>query len=65
MGELLLICFINHLGALTVKPFYIHLPGFAYSMTAYGHNRRDAIARFRTQHGYARMPKGFSVWEAK
>lgn len=48
-----------------MKPFYIHLPGFAYSMTAYGHNRRDAIARFRTQHGYARMPKGFSVWEAK
>jgi hypothetical protein len=27
-------------------------------------NRKDAIARFRHQHGLTRMPKGYGIWEA-
>lgn len=33
-------------------------------MDAYGLNRRDAIARFRKNQGFGRMPKGFAIWEA-
>lgn len=45
-----------------IKCFYVHIPGWVYAMTAYGTNKRDAVARFRKQHGMVRMPKGYSVW---
>lgn len=47
-----------------MKCFYIHIPGWAHAMTAYGVNKRDAVARFRKQHGMVRMPKGYGIWLA-
>jgi len=47
-----------------MKRYYIHICGWAHSMTAYGNGKRDAIARFRKQHGMNRMPKGYGIWEA-
>jgi len=48
----------------TMKAFYVHIPGWAHSMNAYGMSKRDAINRFKHQHGMLRMPKGFGIWEA-
>jgi hypothetical protein len=45
-----------------MKCFYIHIPGWAYAMTAYGVNKRDAVARFCKQHRMTRMPKGYGIW---
>lgn len=47
-----------------MKRFYVHIPGWAHSMTEYGFNKKDAIARFRHRHGMARMPRGYGIWEA-
>jgi len=47
-----------------VKHYYIQVPNWIYAMDAYGLNRRDAIARFRKNQGFGRMPKGFAIWEA-
>jgi hypothetical protein len=47
-----------------MKQYSVHIPGWVYAMTAYGTTRRDAIARFRSQHGLRRMPKGYAIWEA-
>jgi hypothetical protein len=47
-----------------MKHYYIQVPGWIYSMSAYGTNKRDAIAKFRSNQGFGRMPKGFSIWEA-
>ena len=47
-----------------MKAYYIHIPGWAHSMTAYGMNKRDAVARFRHKHGMLRMPRGYGIWEA-
>jgi hypothetical protein len=44
--------------------YYVRVPGWAHAMTAYGMGKRDAIARFRKQHGFRRMPKGYGIWEA-
>jgi hypothetical protein len=44
--------------------FFVHIPGWAYSMTVYGYNKRDAIARFRAENGLDRMPKGYAIWGA-
>lgn len=45
-----------------MKQFSIHIPGWVYSMTCYGINKKDAIVRFKQQHGMARMPRGYSIW---
>jgi hypothetical protein len=42
--------------------FYVHVPGWAHSMTACGHDERDARDRFRKQHGMLRLPKGTKFW---
>jgi hypothetical protein len=47
-----------------MKTYYVHIPGWAHSMTAYGMNKRDALDRFKKQQGFARMPKGYGIWEA-
>lgn len=47
-----------------MKNYNIHIPGWIYCMTAYGMNKRDAIARFRLKHYLSRMPKGYAIWEA-
>lgn len=47
-----------------MKKYHIHIPGWAYSMTAYGVNKRDCLTRFKKQHGMLRMPKGYGVWES-
>ena len=47
-----------------MNKFFVHVPGWVHSMTAYGFNKRDAVARFRAQHGLRRMPKGYGIWEA-
>lgn len=47
-----------------MKRFYVHIPGWAHSMTAYGFNKKDAVKRFKHQHGMIRMPRGYGIWEA-
>ena len=47
-----------------MKRFHIHIQGWGYAMTCYGHNRRDAIDRFKTQHNIRRMPNGYAIWES-
>jgi hypothetical protein len=47
-----------------MKNYYLHIPGWSHSMTAYGMNKRDAINRFKKQHCMIRMPKGYGIWEA-
>jgi len=47
-----------------MKKYSIHIPSWVYAMTCYGTSRRDAIARFRNQNGFNRMPKGYAIWEA-
>lgn len=49
---------------LIMKNYYLHIPGWAHSMTAYGMNKRDAVDRFKKQHCMIRMPKGYGIWEA-
>jgi hypothetical protein len=44
--------------------YCIHIPAWVYAMTAYGASRKDAIARFKHQHGLTRMPRGYGIWEA-
>lgn len=47
-----------------MKAFFIHIPGWAHSMNAYGVNKKDAVRRFKHQHGIVRMPNGYGIWEA-
>lgn len=47
-----------------MKHFYLHIPGWAHSMSTYGFNKRDAINRFKHRHGMKRMPAGYGIWEA-
>lgn len=47
-----------------MKNYYIHIQGWAHSMNAYGMSKRDALNRFKYQHGMLRMPKGYAIWEA-
>jgi hypothetical protein len=42
--------------------YYIHVPGWTHSMTAYGMDKRDALNRFKHQHGISRMPRGYGIW---
>jgi hypothetical protein len=46
-----------------MKKYSIHIQGWVYAMTAYGANKRDALNRFKQQHGIARMPRGSAIWE--
>jgi hypothetical protein len=47
-----------------MKNYFIHIQGWVYSMNAYGINKKDALKRFKQQHGLLRMPKGYGIWEA-
>lgn len=47
-----------------MKKYYLHIPGWAHAMTAYGDSKKDAVIRFKKQHGIIRMPNGFGIWEA-
>lgn len=47
-----------------MKRYFVHIPSWVYAMTCYGFNQKDAVARFRLQHGFTRMPKGYGIWEA-
>jgi hypothetical protein len=33
--------------------------------TQHGYDKKDAIKRFKRQHGFVKMPNGYSMWEAK
>lgn len=46
-----------------MKKYHIHILGWAHSMTAYGMNKRDAIDRFKHQHGMKKMPNCYGIWE--
>ena len=49
-----------------MKHFYIHVRSWAvFAMSQHGYNSKDAIKRFKRQHGLVRMPNGYSIWEAK
>lgn len=46
--------------------YYVHIPAWgSWPFKAYGTNKKDAIARFRKQHGFLRMPKGYGIWEVE
>ena len=47
-----------------MSKFYVHMPGWAHGMTAYGLNKKDAVLRFKKQHCMIRMPRGYKIWEA-
>jgi hypothetical protein len=47
-----------------MNKYHIHIQGWAHSMTAYGMNPKDAVVRFKKQHGMTRMPRGYSIWSA-
>lgn len=47
-----------------MKKFFVHIPGWAHAMTAYGMDKRDAVRRFTRQHCMPRMPRGYGIWEA-
>jgi len=47
-----------------MNKYFIHIPGWVYAMTAYGTNKKDAVDRFKNQHGITRMPNGYGIWEA-
>jgi hypothetical protein len=45
--------------------YFIHIPSWIHvAATCYGTSRKDAIARFKHQHGLIRMPSGYGIWEA-
>ena len=55
----------SHLERIDMKRYFVHIPSWIHiAMTCYGYDKKDAIARFRRQHGFIRMPKGFGIWEA-
>jgi hypothetical protein len=57
-------CVLN-LERIEMKRYFVHIPSWIHiAMTCYGYDKKDAIARFRRQHGFVRMPKGFGIWEA-
>ena len=43
--------------------YYIHVPGWVYAMTCYGHSARDAVKRFKEENHINRMPNGYAIWE--
>lgn len=47
-----------------MKKYYVHIPGWAHAMSAYGCHKRDALYRFKHQHGLTRMPRGYGIWLA-
>ena len=48
-----------------MKQYYIHVPQWIHvAMTCYGFNKKNAIERFKKQHGMSRMPRGYGIWEA-
>lgn len=46
------------------KAYFLHIPNWIYAMTAYGSSKRDAVIKFKKQHGIGRMPRGYKIWEA-
>jgi hypothetical protein len=46
-----------------LRPFHLYLPGCVYTLTAYGLDKRDAVARFRAENNLLRMPNGYAIWE--
>ena len=50
----------------TMKHYLIHIPSWIHvAMSQHGYDKKDAIKRFKKQHGFIRMPNGFGIWEAK
>lgn len=47
-----------------MKKYLLNIPTWAHCMTAYGISKRDAVKRFKHQHGITRMPNGYGIWEA-
>jgi hypothetical protein len=47
-----------------MKRYNLHLQGMAYSITAYGNSKRDALNRFKQETKLSRMPKGYAIWSA-
>jgi hypothetical protein len=46
-----------------MKPYYIHVKSWIHvAMTCYGYSKKDAVIRFKKQHGIIRMP-AYSIWE--
>lgn len=48
-----------------MKAYNLHIPGWAYSMTCYGADQKDALRRFKQQHSLGRMPRGYAIWSTK
>jgi len=47
-----------------MKAYFLHWNGLVYAMTIYGDSKRDAINKYKTQNYMARMPSGYTIWEA-
>jgi hypothetical protein len=48
-----------------MKHFCFFIPSWIHrQMTQHGYNKKDAIKRFKRQHGIVKMPNGYKVWEA-
>jgi hypothetical protein len=49
-----------------MKHFSFFIPSWIHRrMTMHGYDKKDAIKRFKRQHGIVKMPNGYKVWEAK
>ena len=49
-----------------MKHYYIYIPSWIRrTMTQHGYDKNDAINRFKRQHGFVKMPNGYSMWEVK
>jgi len=47
-----------------MKNYYVHIPAWgSWPAKTYGIDKKDAVARFRKQNGFLRMPKGYGIWE--
>ena len=49
-----------------MKHFTFFIPCWIHRrMTMHGYDQKDAIKRFKRQHGIVKMPNGYKVWEVK
>jgi hypothetical protein len=48
-----------------MKKYFLHIPTWIHiAVTCYGINKKDALKRFKHQHGINRMPNKYAIWEA-
>jgi hypothetical protein len=49
-----------------MRHYVIYIPAWICRRnTQHGYDKKDAIKRFKRQHGFVKMPNGYGIWEAK